>query len=147
MITIKISIKNSIGIQSFPTHCPILTNESTDILFDHLTLFFPKHITTVDPSLKRPISSPFFKNTLSFPMDGYTIAMDFPVNNKTLSLMSKLDEITSKYEGRIYLAKDSRMSKDTLLKTEKRLKSLNNFRKKIDTKRKFESSQSSRLGI
>ena len=83
----------------------------------------------------------------SFPMDGYTIAMDFPVNNKTLSLMNKLDEITSKYGGRIYLAKDSRMSKDTLLKTEKRLESLNNFRKKIDTKRKFESSQSTRLGI
>ena len=83
----------------------------------------------------------------SFPMDGYTIAMDFPINNKTLALMNRLDDITSKYGGRIYLAKDSRMSKDTLFKTEKRLVNLKNFRKKIDTKRKFESAQSSRLGI
>lgn len=83
----------------------------------------------------------------SFPMDGYTIAMDFPINNKTLSLMNRLDEITSKYGGRIYLAKDSRMSKETLLETEKRLKNFDNLRKKIDTKKKFESSQSTRLGI
>ena len=83
----------------------------------------------------------------SFPMDGYTIAMDFPINNKTLSLMNRLDEITSKYGGRIYLAKDSRMSKETLFETEKRLKNFDNLRKKFDTKKKFESSQSTRLGI
>ncbi len=83
----------------------------------------------------------------SFPLDGYTIAMDFPINNKTLSLMNRLDEITSKYGGRIYLAKDSRMSKETLFETEKRLKNFDNLRKKFDTKKKFESSQSTRLGI
>ena len=83
----------------------------------------------------------------SFPMDGYTIAMDFPINNKTLSLMNRLDEITSKFGGRIYLAKDSRMSKETLFETEKRLKNFDNLRKKFDTKKKFESSQSTRLGI
>ena len=71
----------------------------------------------------------------SFPMDGYTIAMDFPINNKTLSLMNRLDEITSKYGGRIYLAKDSRMSKETLFETEKRLKNFDNLRKKFDTKK------------
>ena len=68
-------------------------------------------------------------------MDGYTIAMDFPINNKTLSLMNRLDEITSKYGGRIYLAKDSRMSKETLFETEKRLKNFDNLRKKFDTKK------------
>ena len=34
----------------------------------------------------------------SFPMEGYTLALDFPVNEKTFEL--KLDEITLKYGGR-----------------------------------------------
>ena len=56
----------------------------------------------------------------SFPMKGFTLALDFPVNQKSLNLMNDLDEITTKFGGRFYLAKDSRMSKKTfkILKTD-----------------------------
>ena len=47
-------------------------------------------------------------------MKGYTIALDFPVNEETLKLLDKLDEITLKYKGRFYLAKDARMKKKFL---------------------------------
>lgn len=47
--------------------------------------------------------------TLSFPMDGYTLALDFPWSRKTAALLDRLDEITLRYGGRVYLAKDSRM--------------------------------------
>ena len=87
------------------------------------------------------------KGKFSFPMEGYTIAMDFPINEKTLFLMKNFDDITSEYGGRIYLAKDSRMSKETFFKTEKRLEEFYNFRKKLNSKMKFESSQSARLKI
>ena len=47
---------------------------------------------------------------LSFPMRGYTLALDFPNKQKTLPLLNKLEKITLDYGGRIYLAKDACLS-------------------------------------
>lgn len=49
----------------------------------------------------------------SFPMEGYTLALDFKVNSKLNKLVSQLDEIVEEFGGRIYLTKDS-MSKPSL---------------------------------
>ena len=43
----------------------------------------------------------------SFPIEGYTLALDFKLNKKVLQLIPILDAIILKYEGRIYRAKDS----------------------------------------
>lgn len=45
---------------------------------------------------------------LSFPREGYTLALDFPVNDANLALLDRLDAITADHGGRIYLAKDAR---------------------------------------
>lgn len=49
----------------------------------------------------------------SFPMEGYTLALDFRVNSKLKALIGKLDDIVQEFGGRIYLTKDS-MSKSSL---------------------------------
>lgn len=49
---------------------------------------------------------------LSFPMEGYTLALDFKVSSKTLQLMDRLDKIVLEYNGRLYLSKDARMSRE-----------------------------------
>ena len=49
----------------------------------------------------------------SFPVEGYTLALDFKVNAKLKNLVEKLDKIVEEYGGRIYLSKDS-MSKSSL---------------------------------
>lgn len=49
----------------------------------------------------------------SFPLEGYTLALDFKVNPKLTKLVSDLDEIVEEFGGRIYLTKDS-MSKSSL---------------------------------
>ncbi|WP_207476667.1 FAD-binding oxidoreductase [Arenibaculum pallidiluteum] len=46
---------------------------------------------------------------LSFPMEGYTLALDFPIRTHTLALADRLDAIVAEQGGRIYLAKDARM--------------------------------------
>ncbi len=43
----------------------------------------------------------------SFPIEGYTLALDFKVNKELLLLVPKLDEIVLQDGGRIYRAKDS----------------------------------------
>ncbi|MBS1550068.1 MAG: FAD-binding oxidoreductase [Bacteroidetes bacterium] len=49
----------------------------------------------------------------SFPLEGYTLALDFKVNKKLPTLVRQLDEIVEQFGGRIYLTKDS-MSKASL---------------------------------
>ena len=51
---------------------------------------------------------------LSFPMEGYTLALDFPMRPGTLALLEALDEITHRHGGRIYLAKDARCAPERL---------------------------------
>jgi len=51
---------------------------------------------------------------MSFPAEGYTLAMDFANNGqKTLELLNELDAIVMNLGGRIYAAKDARMSAQT----------------------------------
>ena len=49
----------------------------------------------------------------SFPIEGYTLALDFKVNKKLKKLVAQLDDIVEEFGGRIYLTKDS-MSKPSL---------------------------------
>ncbi|MEM7239918.1 MAG: FAD-binding oxidoreductase, partial [Pseudomonadota bacterium] len=46
---------------------------------------------------------------LSFPMEGYTLAIDLPMSPTTLDLLDRLDRMVEDAGGRIYLAKDNRM--------------------------------------
>ena len=59
----------------------------------------------------------FGKNNLeaynSFPIEGYTLALDFKVNSKLKKLVEQLDQTVQEFGGRIYLTKDS-MSKSSL---------------------------------
>jgi hypothetical protein len=51
------------------------------------------------------------RGLLSFPMPGMTLAMDFPMRGiKTLHMLSQFDEIVDQAGGRVYPAKDARMS-------------------------------------
>jgi FAD/FMN-containing dehydrogenase len=53
------------------------------------------------------------KGMLSFPQPGVTLALDFPNRGKrTLKLFEQLDAIVREAKGRLYMAKDARMSRD-----------------------------------
>tara|TARA_B100000242_G_scaffold293146_1_gene270362 strand:- start:533 stop:1885 length:1353 start_codon:yes stop_codon:yes gene_type:complete len=86
------------------------------------------------------------KTRFSFPREGYSLALDFPINKENLILMNCLDEITIKYGGRFYLAKDSRMKREIFEKSDVRIKNFRAFRKN-ELKRHFRSCQSDRFNI
>ena len=88
------------------------------------------------------------KGTLSFPMLGYTLALDLPIRDKGLfSLLDKLDHIVLQHGGRIYLAKDARLSAESFQIMYPRYAEWLNIKSAIDPKNRFSSSLSRRLNI
>ena len=52
--------------------------------------------------------------TLSFPTEGVTLALDFPnYGAPLLTLLEECDEIVRSVKGRVYPAKDARMSRES----------------------------------
>lgn len=86
-------------------------------------------------------------SAFSFPMEGYTLALDFPINAKTLRLLSELDRITLAHGGRFYLAKDSRMSAETFAASDDRIEAFRAQRHDNNWQGAFASAQSERLAL
>lgn len=86
-------------------------------------------------------------SAFSFPMEGYTLALDFPVSKSTLMLMDQLDQITIQHGGRFYLAKDSRMKAATLRASDPRSVSFRNLREARGFSQRFRSAQAERLDL
>ena len=59
------------------------------------------------------VFGPANANYLSFPMGGYTLALDFKIVTGLFAFLDELDRILADYGGRIYLTKDVRMSRET----------------------------------
>jgi FAD/FMN-containing dehydrogenase len=83
----------------------------------------------------------------SFPMEGYTLALDFPVNPRSLALMAELDRITIAHGGRFYLAKDARMTAETLRAADPRAERFAAMRRAGGLAGAFASAQSERLAL
>ena len=94
--------------------------------------------------LKRfgPQNSPF-----SFPMEGYTLALDFPRHARAIALMPELDAITLDHGGRFYLAKDSRVHADTFATADPRAAAFAAWRRESGLADAFASAQSERLHL
>jgi FAD/FMN-containing dehydrogenase len=86
-------------------------------------------------------------SAFSFPMEGYTLALDFPVSPRTLRLLTTLDQITIKHGGRFYLAKDARMSAETFTASDSRIPAFRAQRKDKSWQTRFGSAQSERLDL
>lgn len=84
---------------------------------------------------------------ISFPMEGYTLALDFPLHGGTRALLERMDRITVAAGGRFYLAKDSRMTPHTLRKADKRMAEFAAMRERQGLAEAFASTQSERLAL
>ena len=87
------------------------------------------------------------KNYLSFPMKGYSLALDFKIEKGLFSLLDELDEIVNKFGGRIYLAKDVRLKQKSFENGYPRISKFREIRDAYGFKEKINSFQSRRVGI
>ncbi|HET8938335.1 MAG TPA: FAD-binding oxidoreductase [Polyangiales bacterium] len=84
---------------------------------------------------------------LSFPTEGYTLAIDFPVRSGTVALTRRLDAMVLEAGGRIYLGKDSYVEPDTFRKMYPRLDEWLAIKAKYDPENIFVSDLSRRVGL
>jgi len=87
------------------------------------------------------------ENYLSFPIEGYSLALDFKIEDGLFELLDELDEIVVECKGRIYLTKDVRVSKETFEHGYDKIEIFRAFREKNNMSEKFNSLQSKRLGL
>jgi len=86
-------------------------------------------------------------NYLSFPEEGYTLALDFKIEQDLFSLLDTLDAMVLDYGGRIYLTKDARMSGTTFRKSYPKWEIFQKVREDFGTLHRFSSLQSQRLEL
>lgn len=84
---------------------------------------------------------------LSFPMPGYTLALDFPVRDGLFAVLDALDSIVSEAGGRLYLAKDARMSAQTFHLTYPQLPRWQAVKAQVDPKGRLQSDLARRLRL
>tara|TARA_B100000700_G_scaffold96939_1_gene109091 strand:+ start:1418 stop:2806 length:1389 start_codon:yes stop_codon:yes gene_type:complete len=98
------------------------------------------------PVLKRLGNSN--QSYLSFPMPGWTLAIDLPHESKKVEeVLKELDEEIAEVGGRIYLAKDSRQSEIMFKKTYKSLDLWKKQKQILDPNNIFNSDLSKRLKL
>uniref|UniRef100_UPI004047D936 FAD-binding protein n=1 Tax=Algoriphagus sp. TaxID=1872435 RepID=UPI004047D936 len=56
------------------------------------------------------------ESLISFPMKGYTLALDIPLHHNLFSFLDELDQLVLRFGGRIYLSKDARMKSQVFFK-------------------------------
>ena len=84
---------------------------------------------------------------MSFPMEGYTLSLDFPATKPNLQLLPELDALVADHNGRLYLAKDARARADMFARGYPGLEAFAAIRASVDPTRRFASLQSERLGL
>jgi decaprenylphospho-beta-D-ribofuranose 2-oxidase len=85
---------------------------------------------------------------LSFPMAGWTLALDFPARTPGLArVLGRLDRLVADAGGRVYLAKDSRVAPGVLAEMYPRLAEFVKLRAELDPAGILASDLSRRLGL
>ena len=87
------------------------------------------------------------ETSLSFPFDGYTFAIDFPIRAGLEQLLAALDERVLAMGGRIYLGKDAFLSRATFEAMYPRVDEWRQVKAKVDPKSRFRSAIGRRLGL
>jgi decaprenylphospho-beta-D-ribofuranose 2-oxidase len=84
---------------------------------------------------------------ISFPMEGYTLALDFPVRDGLFEFLDELDAMVLAYGGRLYLSKDARMKQEVFWKSYPNATRFADIVQSYNVNNRFTSLQSERLGI
>jgi decaprenylphospho-beta-D-ribofuranose 2-oxidase len=120
-------------------------NKYEEILNQILNFFISKKIYSYLSTLKEYGKGN--DNYLSFAENGLSITLDIPIKENFFEIYQEFERIISSQNVKIYLAKDSFMSKNFFKNSYRKISLFKEIKKKIDPESKLQSIQSRRLGL
>jgi decaprenylphospho-beta-D-ribofuranose 2-oxidase len=84
---------------------------------------------------------------LSFPREGYTLALDLPVRAGLVEFLGELDRIVLRHGGRVYLAKDATTTPEAVRAMYPKLAEFQAVKAALDPRGVLSSSLARRLGL
>lgn len=91
---------------------------------------------------------PHDSGMLSFPMAGYSLALDFPNTAKCRELLERITDKVIQWQGRIYLAKDALLTQEQFAHMEStRMKEFQSLLSTLPQSERFSSHLSDRIGL
>jgi len=118
----------------------------SDVVRQVVGLLAMQHIPSFLGVLKR--FGPADPGPLTFPMEGWTLAVDLPIGPPALpALLDRLDELVAEAGGRVYLAKDARLRPSTFAAMYPRTAELAKARAVVDPHGVLQSDLARRLRL
>jgi decaprenylphospho-beta-D-ribofuranose 2-oxidase len=84
---------------------------------------------------------------LSYPLPGWSMAVDLPAHPNLAPVLDRLDTILARSGGRVYLAKDARLARHTFERMYPELDDWRRMRSELDPRGVFASDLGRRLGL
>ncbi|WP_108396206.1 FAD-binding protein [Devosia submarina] len=133
------------GVRGFLQHqCVVPPNNAHAVLSEILERFARSGRASFLAVLKKLGKA---NGLMSFPMPGYTLALDVQVRDDIFALLDEIDELVTRAGGRLYLAKDARQSPATFQAGYPGLAEFQEIRRRLGVEGKIASKLSERLGI
>jgi FAD/FMN-containing dehydrogenase len=133
------------GRRGFVQHqCVLPTAKAADVLSEMLDRIAERGRSSFLAVLKKLSRG---SGMLSFPLPGYTLALDFPIERDLFYFLDELDKLVVAVGGRLYLAKDARQSRATFEAGYPDLARFRDLRRSIDPTRKIKSCLAERIGV
>jgi len=134
------------GHRGFLQYQFVVSDAHGDVVTKAIELLSSQKVPSFLAVLKR--FGPHNPGPLSFPMKGWTLALDIPIGPPQLAgVLDQLDLMVGEAGGRLYLAKDSRLSPQQFRAMYPQLGEFERIRKTIDPQGHLASDLSRRLGI
>ncbi|HET8604356.1 MAG TPA: FAD-binding oxidoreductase [Marmoricola sp.] len=133
------------GRRGFVQYQLVVPDDAADRLPGLLTRIASSGCPSFLSVLKR--FGPAGSGMLSFPLPGWTLAVDLAAGPRLAGLFADLDRIVLEAGGRLYLAKDARMPRWLLEATYPRLEEFRAVRRRVDPRGVFQSDLARRLGL
>ena len=84
---------------------------------------------------------------LSFPLPGYTLALDFPVVDGLMALFERLDDLVLAAGGRVYLSKDMHLDAGRFREMYPQFERWLAVKERVDPEGRFATDLGRRLGL
>lgn len=133
------------GRHGFVQYQFAVPHDALDTLRAAITSLAAGHVGVPLAVLKR--LGPGNAGLLSFPVHGWTLAADLAASPSLAPLLDRLDTLVAKAGGRVYLAKDARLSAEAMAEMYPRLPDFRAIRRELDPTGVFVSDLARRLSL